>query len=1245
MRNQAQQSNQILRSPNLAPDNTPVRSPRTISNPDDASLAAKQAARVQTRSQQEMVSNAEAGKSIGLSNYRRSDVQSNNVNTNRADPGVNQTTTGRTNLTEMIPGFSNQAVSDLQQKGASYYNDPTSLQSDAVQNQRNLRRDGCRNTQFTLLSRQNLSAAAGGADNRILKVEFFDLTKQPIPGTNPVEYQTVTTPSTFKKGTINISKPTLGGVASVTWDRIDDTYAIRYTYTPYSNPKNRNFFTYNHRVGVSYGGSIAPMDVVASYGTPNDGWTPAIYSQIPYGVTAVYLTADLYQTKVSYNDPGGNPCPSDPPSTCEVPSLNGGDTIRWCPGSPGANVALMYDDSANPSQDAYGRNMNMAMNANASRKDYSNDPSLRAGVTTLLNAPASDKAKELIGSCSRDSISHIELQRGSTYGVPDMQMCSETLVNPMPNGCDSIKRSFGLAYVGEQNYLIVRAFSKVKIPIIDPATGKQAKDSNGNPLYTYRKDLANVSGDILTNFSIMGAAVCPGNSYCSTEKLPDDPLGTSEGYYLEYTHTPMGGDPTQYAFNNVYAQAGASSNFTDYGTADKNWLPVGTVTADGTLHEVRLMASVYSIPVNQFAGCEKYMAYVADGFCQGGKLTCTDTAPTRTVGGVTFGPSLPNHGIVDLLKKWGTSSSAVLAPNYDNGDAADPTPNGPPIVMLDDPMCWAAKAEPFTSCSTMDVSASGMTLFTKNGTEQWATDCNLATDDNGQPLAASSSCKRVTAYDSCDSRFMGLFSGQCYNQTDAYDCGTPKQSNIPVIVDEYGDACTGAIRCLGTECHRPNLAGTGNADFAKAASAMEAANQMVADTVCLETGDAPTSVDQTCTPSVFGGKSMYCKIPIGSNIGITPNCCREAKKAAGGAPSWISYLQAMFVLNKIAKEKGVYTAIENSDIYNQISRSFGEVAQPVTDVYQSASSWVTDNITSPFRAGFDTLFGKGATNPLADQNIGGASKLPNVSGMINDFTQTLYGGVNDVLTQVGGQDLAGMVFQGSPGNLALTAGVQDLVMVFQVYSIASLIGHIIFACKQEEFEWAMNDRWRLCTFVDTCCSKKVIFIGCVEKRQLYCCYKSIAARVISEQIVKKNLTGTKPWGFRTKANGGRLGGCRTNCGGLSPTELAVVDWSQVDLTEWTDSLVESGLMNVADPTTNYGISQNKIQPTMVIGRTPDAQNQYDNTVPAVKSAEILSNNMNTVNDFNQTLRDPSVQNCYVDNNKMPFTYPGCKTQP
>ena len=218
-------------------------------------------------------------------------------------------------------------------------------------------------------------------------------------------------------------------------------------------------------------------------------------------------------------------------------------------------------------------------------------------------------------------------------------------------------------------------------------------------------------------------------------------------------------------------------------------------------------------------------------------------------------------------------------------------------------------------------------------------------------------------------------------------------------------------------------------------------------------------------------------------------------------------------------------------------------------------------------------------------------------------------------------------------------------MAFQIYSIARLIGHIIFACKKEEYEWGMNDKWRLCTFADTCCAKKVFLLGCVEKRQLYCCYKSIAIRVISTQIISKNLAGTRPRGFRSTNDGRSLGGCSINCGGFTAFELAAVDWSRVDLTEWTDALIESGQLNPADPGTNFGVSRNQIKESMVISRDPDPAGNYTSAVPAVKSAEILAPNVDAVIDNTRILREAG-DHCYdQDSKKMPFLYPGCKTTP
>jgi hypothetical protein len=86
-------------------------------------------------------------------------------------------------------------------------------------------------------------------------------------------------------------------------------------------------------------------------------------------------------------------------------------------------------------------------------------------------------------------------------------------------------------------------------------------------------------------------------------------------------------------------------------------------------------------------------------------------------------------------------------------------------------------------------------------------------------------------------------------------------------------------------------------------------------------------------------------------------------------------------------------------------------------------------------------------------------------------------------------------------------------------------------------------------------------------------------------------------------------------------------------------------LNPSDPRTNFGVSQNQLKETMVVGRDADPSGNYTTQVPAMKSAELLGQNTDTVMGNTQTLRDMG-EHCFdADKRKMPFTYPGCKTTP
>lgn len=1240
-----------VRMPNLLEDATPVRTPNLDPGAADAALADEAASKYQPLQVGDIVQGAQRGSDFAQDLYTTSDVSNYTLDDTRVDPGVNETSSTTVNFSEIMPVYSDTDLSLIEQTGATIYSDPSQAKTLAEQNSKNLKRLGCRSTQFLLLDRQNASQAASSAEHRILKVEFFEVRQEPIPNTHPVEYQTVTTPSYYRKGQVQLQRPTLGGVAQEWWERVDEDFAIRYTYSPYTNPKNQNFFTYNHRLVIDNGAGlqIMPTSYFTSYGAPKDGFTPVLGYSIPHGAKAIYLSADLYRTEVSYSDPvSGASCPPDPPTSCEVASSNG-DVLRWCPGSPGANVLLMYDDQAAPSAQSQGKSYSDLMIANSSSEDYESDSGVVSGVMRGLNASTGSTAQELAGYCSRDTISVIDKVVDNSYPTEDIYLCSETLVNPYPNGCHTIKRSFGMSYLGEQNFLTVRAFNKIAEPVIDPLTGKQAVNADGTPMFTYRKEPAALNGPIDTNFSIIGGSRCDNGvgTGCSTEILPDNPDGSSAGYYVEYDHSPLVGDAESYAVNGVYVQSGGTGTFSHYGLPSNNWTPTGSASGNGSVHDVRFVAKVYSVIINTFSGCEKYMQYVADGFCQGAHLTCINTSSTRTVGGVTFGPGLPNDGIVELLKKWGTDSSADF-PDYDNGTGQDPTPTGPEITLLDDQMCWEAIGDPFTSCSTMG-DLTKIKQFTRDG-EIWATDCHITEGPDGAPLE-SSGCKRASAYDGCDSRFEGLYTGVCYNPTIAYDCGETQGSEFTITIEEKGDTCSGVMRCLGTECHRPNLVGENGEDFAQAAAGMEALNMMKMDMVCAETGEQPTSTSETCTPVVFGGEPMYCKIPIGSDIGLTPNCCKEASEAASSTgPSWFDYLKATYLLYKIGENKIVQDFLGTKDVYNSTAKLFGEIAKPITNVYKSASEYVTKNFVEPLSAGFDNMFssfgaGSGGST-AATVGVDATGKTGMISGAIDGLQQMLLKNVQKILVDIGGEDFASQIITEQAGKLVLTQMAQRILdtisLVFMIYSLAKLIGHIIFACKQEEYEWAMNMKWKLCTYVGDCCNKKVVILGCVEKRKLYCCYKSIAARVISEQIIKKNLLASRPYGYRTGSGGGKLKKCNINCGGFTPAELGEVDWAQVDLSEWLDSLIESGLFNPTTPSTTYGVTSDSVPITQVVGRTEDTEGEFDQRIAATKTTEGLSQNSSSLMENTATLRE--ADHCYADDDrKMPYTYPECKT--
>ena len=117
-------------------------------------------------------------------------------------------------------------------------------------------------------------------------------------------------------------------------------------------------------------------------------------------------------------------------------------------------------------------------------------------------------------------------------------------------------------------------------------------------------------------------------------------------------------------------------------------------------------------------------------------------------------------------------------------------------------------------------------------------------------------------------------------------------------------------------------------------------------------------------------------------------------------------------------------------------------------------------------------------------------------------------------------------------------------------------------CKEDEKNLAKLNKQRLCHYVGEYCSKKKKFIGCLQWKKSYCCFNGILARIFNEQGRPQISKG---WGS----------GKHPDCRGFTPEEFQKLDFSKIDLTEFTNSLTINIDQNFAKQ--QAGAVKNKIE--------------------------------------------------------------------
>lgn len=871
---------------------------------------------------------------------------------------------------------------------------------------------------------------------------------------------------------------TLGVTDKITkTEKYDDTWDLVTVIeiSPFPQPRDGTFFTYNHRITSGVG-------VISSYGTLNDGFS----TQGSVTGAVIEVTADLYRVERTYlRNPDGtpiSPCPPDPPDPCQMSGVN------WCDGKASGVAAVIQGTASSffGEQGAYNYANKLMIDRfqNQRLPDLSSDASFARGlnITDAMMRGVDPLVNSLFGGCT---VSSNTTNNTITVHEPEIHTCSGVFTEA--NGCEWT-RQFNFTKGETKNILTVRQFCK-------------------QPDGSYQQCPITTLPNMTCPDGATPLKLCGFGSPSTWQNPVDD------NTYHEYYYTPFYGS----------SESGFTWN-------DHENCSVGS-------SECTHSATAYYITQNDINGCKLYKDMMWDGWCEG-KITCTDYRSCVTIEDVTFcdGDPIAEEKIIKKIQTY------PYPPTHPKA--------GTPIFP---PMCWAGRGEKMEceyyigteECYT-DVHGQVHCPTTDGGEMTHHADlcpgpselCPYFVDDcEYQQLYGNSECKYVGF--ECAENARGLYSGICYAVTLKYDCGKDVTYQNPGQTSTV-ELCDSALRCLGTECH--NVRGETNHDFARAVGAVTAVELMQNDFVCAETGEPPTDEqiqNGQCTIRVFEGENLKCKIPIGHEVGLTPNCCKEGLKAASGV-SAVDYLLLAFAMINLAKNPLVVKGLAQVPGTAPVFNLFEEMSNIYSSITQFLKGLVNDTFVS-MAEHFGFKIGTGAAEEAAKQAA--------QTGFFEGLKQQIMWKAYDFISQVFGPDLANSIFTVSGEQIMLNATISSILnfiaIVYTVWNILKIIGHIVFACEEDELKLGIQRKMGNCTYVGSYCAQKALFT-CIVKKESYCCYHTPLARIIMEQV-RKQLGG-----FGSAKN--------PNCKGLTVDELANVNWDSIDLSEWEARLQEAGII-------------------------------------------------------------------------------------
>lgn len=531
-----------------------------------------------------------------------------------------------------------------------------------------------------------------------------------------------------------------------------------------------------------------------------------------------------------------------------------------------------------------------------------------------------------------------------------------------------------------------------------------------------------------------------------------------------------------------------------------------------------------------------------------------------TAAGVTYTPN-PYLDATNPknLRATGTASSLRAAQSQQmqavqTGAIESPTPfttsttnctatqlQTPAVNRLD--YCRAEKAVSPTTCtSTINATLQDGQIVTQEDKTACA-----APASNPYCVAGGSSCTLQTtiATGQLDADGRPITQLVCVQQTYGYDCWdvngpwdytrcnslasscqptgntTPAQlvSGMPVWEDvEYSctmqpattqtaNSCQTSI-CVGGTCF--DATPQSSPDFGQAAVGLE---------ILREAGVYSHGLDENSL-RVFTGISNNCSRPTGPGIGT--NCCQSS----GGA----SLRSNRDVLPSLA------TRTVGSAVVAGGSYGLHQASNQMYDfMFTNGNQWMTEKAVDAWSAG---LWNPNAGFNMKLSSFGFTMQIGGAGGAGSFVTDFLPDGATGVLKEVSNFWDTGTIWK----STELLDG--NLLFSFNIYSLAAEVAVQVvvemFSCSQDEKMLSVRRGGDLCMKTGEGCSRRLPWPlkTCIQITETYCCWNSQLAKLIAVQ------------------GGAQLGG-GPRCGGFSPQELTLIDFSKIDFSGFIQQMLAS----------------------------------------------------------------------------------------